>query len=461
MERDLLPSDFLSNDSVKKPQRVFIECTTTLLYGHQTGIPRVVKNLILRCDKLSRDFHIHFSPLVFFLGRSWTFSNAELTLPKIQRLFKLKDRIERLLIYGLFHLNPFRVSIKGLLPEKEHNYLKIFYQLFNFIWYFFKIAVLFPFFRFRAVALSEKDLVVVADIFWVEQVLNQLEDISKKGVTIVPIIYDLFLLKETNSYYKNLKEKFHSSFCRLLSIADGFIGISNNTLMEIVNFLEKEEFPKKDFALDYFYPGSDFKNIDSDSGEKRDIRQWPKELWEGRDVYLMVGTLEPRKNYGFVLDAFERMWEKGMGLTLLIIGRIGWKCEELLGRLKNSPYRGEKLFVYHDINDEELLFCYQNASALILASYAEGFGLPMIEAMRLGLPVLASDMEVFREIGGDYPIYFSLNSIDSLIEAIHQVPKNKKSPKEWISWDESAKTLITKALSIYSKQRDKKRPIII
>ena len=455
MKKNYRNQNCLSNHSLRKPQRIFIECTTTLFSGHQTGIPRVVKNLIIRCNELSRIFNIPIFPLVFFFGKSWTFSNTERTLQKIKVFFKLKDKIEKLMAYWFVHLRKSKMLEKAI-PPRNKNYFKIFYPIFHFIWYCARICVLFPFFQFKSITLLKEDLIIVADIFWVEHVLSQLENISKKGVTIVSIIYDLFLLKENNPYYEHLKEKFYTSFNRLCFIANGMIGVSNNTLMQINHFLEKEGSFNKDLILDYFYPGSDFKKIDPKREKKGSIERWPNKLWEGKEVYLMVGTLEPRKNYGFVLDVFEQMWKKGIDLNLLIIGRIGWKCEEMLERLKKSPYRERNLFIYHDADDEELLYCYQKATALILASYAEGFGLPMIEAMRFGLPVVASDIEVFREIGGDYPIYFSLDSKESLIDAIQRVPKNKKSPKEWISWDESAKNLITKALLIYAKQKDKK-----
>jgi len=66
------------------------------------------------------------------------------------------------------------------------------------------------------------------------------------------------------------------------------------------------------------------------------------------------------------------------------------------------------------------------------------------------IPVVASDIPVFKEIGGDYPIYFSLDSVDSLIKSLRAVSGKKPDRRGWISWDESVNTLMEKALSIYA-----------
>ncbi len=76
---------------------------------------------------------------------------------------------------------------------------------------------------------------------------------------------------------------------------------------------------------------------------------------------------------------------------------------------KHSQY-GKSLFWLNDATDTELAFCYRNARALVYPSIIEGFGLPLVEALYYGCPVLASDIPVFHEIGGDHCTYFSLES---------------------------------------------------
>jgi alpha-1,2-rhamnosyltransferase len=138
-----------------------------------------------------------------------------------------------------------------------------------------------------------------------------------------------------------------------------------------------------------------------------------------KDFYLMVGTVEPRKNHLLVLEAFHKIWKENQDFpNLVIAGRFGWKYQSVLDFIMGSPFKDKKLFFIESPPDEELEFLYQNAKALIMASIREGFGLPIVEAMAKHKPILASDIEVFKEVAGDYPIYFDPYSTDSLIDAI-------------------------------------------
>jgi alpha-1,2-rhamnosyltransferase len=445
----LEPGEYLK----EKPKRVYLECTATLFSGYHTGIQRVVKNVIFRCNELSQFFGLPVIPVIFAFRKAWTFSKVEQNFLKIQKFFKIKSKTEKLILNLSFFLHSISILKKKSKFKNLNSPPNKIYRIILSLWRHIEMVILFFFIPFKPVFLTKEDLLLVIDDFWDYQLIKYFTQIYRNGVEIIPLIYDIIPIYYPEFYKKNLVKEFNDSFYRLISISSGIIGVSKTSIKEIMELLRKKGIPVENLTFDYFYPGSDFKKSKEDGQGKRTIRQWPSNLWEGEEVYLMVGTIEPRKRYGFVLDAFEKMWAQGFEAKLLIIGRVGWKTEEVLKRVKKSPYRGKRLFVYQDINDDELLYCYKNSSALILASCAEGFGLPMIEAMEVGLPIVASDIEVFREIGGDYPLYFSLNSMDSLIEAIQQVPKNKKIRKDWISWDKSAQTLLSKALSIYERRK--------
>ena len=125
-------------------------------------------------------------------------------------------------------------------------------------------------------------------------------------------------------------------------------------------------------------------------------------------MWLVVGTIEPRKNHSFILDVFEELWDQGRQDKLVIIGRIGWKCDQVIARMQSHPELEHKLFFFADASDDELLYSYRNSQGLIFASYVEGFGLPIVEAMASKLRVFCSEIPVFREVGGTYPSYFAL-----------------------------------------------------
>ena len=110
----------------------------------------------------------------------------------------------------------------------------------------------------------------------------------------------------------------------------------------------------------------------------------------------MVGTIEPRKGHAVALTAFEKLWDEGSADELWIAGRRGWHVENLVERIKRHPQYNRKLRWVDSPNDDQLGSLYRQAAAVILASYAEGFGLPIVEAMRFGKPVIVSDLPVFR-----------------------------------------------------------------
>lgn len=130
-------------------------------------------------------------------------------------------------------------------------------------------------------------------------------------------------------------------------------------------------------------------------------------IFDSPKAFLMVGTLEPRKGHTLALDAFDILWNEGKKPKLVIIGKPGWKSEALTLRIQNHPHLGANLFYLDSATDDELAYSYTNASALLSISEAEGFGLPNIEAASYGLPILARDIEVFREVCGDGAYYLA------------------------------------------------------
>jgi glycosyltransferase involved in cell wall biosynthesis len=170
-------------------------------------------------------------------------------------------------------------------------------------------------------------------------------------------------------------------------------------------------------------------------------------------LFLMVGTIEPRKGHDFVLDAFESLWRKGQDLRLCIAGAVGWMVGDTVRRIREHPQFDKKLFFVERFTDAEINVCYAAATGLIAASRAEGFGLPIVEAALHQVPVLASDIPVFREVGGDGAIYFSLHDCEDLaakiIDLARLPPMERKRLAGRIritTWRESARHLLETVL---------------
>jgi alpha-1,2-rhamnosyltransferase len=241
---------------------------------------------------------------------------------------------------------------------------------------------------------------------------------------------------------------FEAWFAGIAQRADGFISISKTISDELQSKIAATlpSGTKPHQWFDYFYLGSDLDRAANDKPIRTDIAQL---LQDNRSLYLMVSTIEPRKNHAYLLEAFEVLWAKGLAVQLCFVGRVGWKCATLMRRIQAHTELGRRLFHLHDLSDAELEHCYRRAKALVFPSFVEGFGLPIVEAMQRGLPVMASDIPVFREVGGDFVAYFDVArpaSLATLIESFEQTGKFPAARPiddwRWLNWGEAAHMLV-------------------
>lgn len=123
--------------------------------------------------------------------------------------------------------------------------------------------------------------------------------------------------------------------------------------------------------------------------------------------FVMLGTIEPRKNHLLLLHVWRQLIEK-LGVNaphLVIVGQRGWECEQVVDMLERCSALKSHVVEKRACNDAELANWLSHSQALLFPSFVEGFGMPMVEALMLGVPVVASDLPVFREIVGSIPDY--------------------------------------------------------
>jgi glycosyltransferase involved in cell wall biosynthesis len=122
---------------------------------------------------------------------------------------------------------------------------------------------------------------------------------------------------------------------------------------------------------------------------------------------------------------------------------------ELMERMRTHPELGKRLFLIEKPTDSEISVLYQGALGLLFLSIDEGFGLPLIEAGHYGIPIICSDIPVFREIAGEYAIYLNLDSMQSIGESLHKwmdayesglLPDTRNMPR--LTWEESAEQMV-------------------
>ena len=128
---------------------------------------------------------------------------------------------------------------------------------------------------------------------------------------------------------------------------------------------------------------------------------------------LFVGTLEPRKNLERLLEAFSRARQAGRREKLVLAGQLGWKYRGLLGRIERSGLASAvRLLGY--VPDEDLPAIYNLASVVAFPSLYEGFGLPILEGMACGVPVLTSDRASMVELAGDAALLVDPTDVTAL-----------------------------------------------
>jgi glycosyltransferase involved in cell wall biosynthesis len=137
------------------------------------------------------------------------------------------------------------------------------------------------------------------------------------------------------------------------------------------------------------------------------------------EQYLLhVGTIEPRKNLARLTEALQKLRDAGLRIPLVVVGGKGWLYQDFFERLEGLPVADSVLFPgYVPANDLPTVYCA--ARLAIMASVYEGFGLPLLEAMACGTPVVSSNSSSLPEVGGDAALYFDPYDIDAMAGAIH------------------------------------------
>ncbi len=271
----------------------------------------------------------------------------------------------------------------------------------------------------------------------------------QQGVTVRFVVYDLLLLHYPHFFREGGQQAFQQ-WLEVVSEADGLITISRSVADQLQQWLDQRDLPpgmpRSRPRVDWFHLGADL-----DRSAEPDSATVPAAL-AGLDldqpVLLMVGTLEPRKAHQQVLEAMGRLWAEGSAASLVIVGRSGWLVDELVQRLRRHAHAGRQLFWLEGCDDATLQWLYRHASCLLAASVDEGFGLPLIEAARYQLPILARDIPVFREVAGEHASYFVADDPAALTLALRNWLASWKAGSHvssadlpWLDWQQSAASL--------------------
>ena len=163
---------------------------------------------------------------------------------------------------------------------------------------------------------------------------------------------------------------------------------------------------------------------------------------------LYVGLLEPRKNLPMLIRAYKRLIDGGENFKLVLVGRYGWRYEELLRQINNLDLEGMVHFTGY-VSQEDLPLIYNLSSLFVYPTIYEGFGLPALEAMACGVPVITTDVSSLPEIVGEAGILVPVNNVKALYGAMIAVLGDEDLRRKMINkgiqraakftWEQTAK----------------------
>jgi len=194
------------------------------------------------------------------------------------------------------------------------------------------------------------------------------------------------------------------------------------------------------------YPGYDKSKIQNPKS-KMTIKNLKKRYGIGGSYILSVGTIQPRKNYPRLIEAFSRLIldSQYKDLALVIVGKRGWMWEETVGAPKKFGVEDKVKFLDY-VPDEDLPALYKGAKCFVLVSLYEGFGIPALEAMSFGCPVVVSNISSLPEVVGEAGILVDPYSVGDIAQGIKKAIKSgdrliergyKQASK--FSWEKTAR----------------------
>jgi O-antigen biosynthesis alpha-1,2-rhamnosyltransferase len=437
-------------------RRIYVECTHTFFSGGNTGIRRVARNLA-KCAAAASDSETQLIPVVWggigFFTPKKRLSEAPHFLQRVRRGVEYLQA----LVGKMYQATP--TPLRRPFTWFKHLLMRMSKPraVSELVFLFLGVGS-FPFkFLFgSSVVLRKGDIVVLVDSTWNSN--RMLEYLFRAqgnaGIMLGAMIHDLFPLTLPETCEPETIDGFSSWFKRIAPAVDFFVTNSEATRSALDNYLRANpEIRPHRWRTGSFPLGAELDLYVHDKGASGNTQT----IWSTPGVVILaVGTIEPRKNYGLVLDAFDRLYAKHLPVSLIIVGRPGWKSEAVLQRMKLHPAFGKELLHLTDASDFDLAQAFERADCMVCSSLGEGFGLPLVEGLMHGLTVFASDIPPFREIGGQALSYFPVDSPEGLADLLENHLKTYRrdaaargmAKTNWPNWAESTRLFSRRILEL-------------
>ncbi len=270
--------------------------------------------------------------------------------------------------------------------------------------------------------------------------------------SIVGTIFDLTTIIYPEFHKRKVIEHQEKVFHYFKENASLIIAISENTKMDIMKYLR---IPENKIRTIYCGVGDEFRKIE----DIRVLKSRLRGIGIDYPYILYVGSLEPRKNVERLIEAFIQLKKRRqINGKLVISGIKGWAYQSIFDKVASSGTEKEIIFTGF-VPNESLPFLYNGASAFVYPSLYEGFGLPVLEAMACGVPVVTSNVSSLPEVAGDAAILINPYSVDELADGIWRILSDKELRNQCIkkgieraklfTWERCAKNTLDAFNEVY------------
>jgi glycosyltransferase involved in cell wall biosynthesis len=431
--------------------KLYVECTTTYRYDNRTGIPRVVRNVIRHLRPLAAARGYDLVPVHFANGKLYpvplTDTGELASLEKSLRA-NLRDHARRHVHRLARALPSGRLSTWLQAPAPEPGLAQ-----------FARSAAA----RLRRLGHSPVpaagqvdfdagDVLLLFDVSLEVEMAATLEELRRLGVRTGALVYDLIPLQHPEWWPSSFRVAFGNWLDVVVRHVDLLVAISHSVALDLERFRSTlapgRRAPNQ--AIAWFHLGHDLDPIQDDVTIRPSLRAL---FASGGPVLLNVGWIDPRKNQLVLFDALTRLSDSGLQARLLLVGKLGIGSGPILERLERDAALASMVTVIHDLSDAELDFALRSSRALVYPSLAEGFGLPLVEALSRGLPAFVSDIPVFRELAGEFAVFFDPSDPEQMAAQLSAFLRDGSYPVlrpqaefHWPTWQESVTMLMDRLM---------------
>jgi len=267
------------------------------------------------------------------------------------------------------------------------------------------------------------------DVLWMP--VHNMPLFRRKKMKVVVTIHDLAFKIFPGYFTKRDLTKLNRLSDMAIKNANRIIAVSHSTKNDILKFypeISEEKISVVHHGFDSELFQKDFPAIESEALLK-------SYNLKAKSYLLYVGAIQPRKNLEILVEAFEKIKEKSasqrMDLRLVIAGAPAWKSNDILKKISASKFNSD-IIVTGTIGFEKISMLCRNAKMFVFPSLYEGFGIPVLEAMASGIPVICAKNSSLSEAGGEAALYFETGNSQNLADCMNRIIEDAELEKDLI-----------------------------